>query len=200
MIVTCDQNGIDLATTAIRNGSTVVFPTDTVYGVGCDPRNPRAVQAIFRIKKRVEDKQLPILGYSKEEIAKIAVFDDLSNKIANRFWPGQVTIILKLTDTKIQSAMRLKDNKIAVRVPNHPCTLSLLSKCKILIGTSANFSGLPAFSESKKVQENFSGYDVFLDGGDIPNSTNSTIVEVLEGKLRVLRQGKISREEIAAVL
>lgn len=200
MIVTCDQNGIEFAATTIRNGGTVVFPTDTVYGVGCDPRNPKAVQSIFRLKKRAEDKQLPILGYSREEIAKIAIFDDASSKIADRFWPGQVTIVLKLTDMKIQGAMGLKDNKIAVRVPNHPCVLSLLSKCKILIGTSANFSKFPAFSESKKVQENFSGYDVFLDGGDIPNSTNSTIVEVIEGELRVLRQGKISREEIASVL
>ncbi|HSD05384.1 MAG TPA: L-threonylcarbamoyladenylate synthase [Nitrosopumilaceae archaeon] len=200
MIVACDQNGIDLAAATIRNGGTVVFPTDTVYGVGCDPRNPKAIQSIFKLKKRVEAKQLPILGYSKEEIAKIAIFDEASSKIADRFWPGQVTMVLKLIDMKIQNAMGIKDGKIAVRVPNQPCVLSLLSKCKILIGTSANFSGLPAFSESKKVQENFSGYDVFLDGGDIPNSTSSTIVEVIEGNPRVLRQGKISKEEIASVL
>lgn len=200
VIVTCDQNGIEIATTAIRNGGTVVFPTDTVYGVGCDPRNPKAIQSIFKLKKRLEDKQLPILGYSKEEIAKIAIFDDASNKIADRFWPGQVTMILKLTDEKIQNAMKLVDKKIAVRVPNHPCALALLSKCKLLIGTSANFSGFPAFSESKRVQENFSGYDVFLDGGDIPNSISSTIVEVTKGNLRILRQGNISKEELASVL
>lgn len=200
MIVACDQNGIEIAVTAIRNGGTVVFPSDTVYGVGCDPRNPKAIQSIFKLKKRTRNKQLPILGFSKEEISKIAVLDEISNKIADKFWPGQVTMILKLTDEKIRSTMKVTDNKIAVRVPNHPCVLSLLSKCKILVGTSANFSGLPASSESKKVQENFSGYDVFLDGGDVPNSTSSTIVEVVEGRLQILRQGNVSEKELASVL
>jgi len=195
VIVACDQNGINLAATTIKNGGAVVFPTDTVYGIGCDPRNAKAIEAIFRIKKRRESKQLPVLGYSKEEVSKIAVFDDISNKIADRFWPGQVTLVLKLKDKEIKKAMNLND-KIAVRVPSHPCVLALLKECKLIVGTSANFSGLPAFSDSKKVQENFSGYDVFLDGGTISNSTSSTIVEVKDGILRILRQGKITKEEI----
>lgn len=195
MIVACDQNGISLAATTIKNGGVVVFPTDTVYGIGCDPRNAKAVEAIFRIKKRRESKQLPVLGYSKEEVSKIAVFDDISSKIADRFWPGQVTLVLKLKDNEIKKAMNLND-KIAVRVPSHPGVLALLKECKLIVGTSANFSGHPAFSDSRKVQENFSGYDVFLDGGTISNSVSSTIVEVKDGILRILRQGKITKEEI----
>jgi len=74
--------------------------------------------------------------------------------------------------------------------------LALLKECKLVVGTSANFSGHPAFSDSKKVQENFSGYDVFLDGGTISNSTSSTIVEVKDGTWKILRQGKITKEEI----
>lgn len=195
MIVACDQNGINLAATTIKNGGVVVFPTDTVYGIGCDPRNAKAVEAIFRIKKRKESKQLPVLAYSKDEVSKIAVFDDISNKIADKFWPGQVTLVLKLKDSEIKKAMNLND-KVAVRVPNHPCVLALLKECKLIVGTSANFSGQPAFSDSRKVQENFSGYDVFLDSGTISNSTSSTIVEVKNGILRILRQGKITKEEI----
>ena len=195
MIVACDQNGINLAATTIKNGGVIVFPTDTVYGLGCDPRNVKAVESIFRIKKRRESKQLPILGYSKEEVSKIAIFDDVSSKIADRFWPGQVTLVLKLKDNEIKKAMNLND-KIAVRVPSHPCVLALLKECKLIVGTSANFSGYPAFSDSKKVQENFSGYDVFLDGGTISNSTSSTIIEVKDGILKILRQGKITKVEI----
>ena len=195
MIVACDQSGINLAATTIKNGGLVVFPTDTVYGLGCDPRNAKAVEAIFLIKKRKKSKQLPVLGYSKEEVSKIAVFDEMSSKIADRLWPGQVTLVLKLKDDEIKKAMS-QDDKIAVRVPSHPCALALLKECKLIVGTSANFSGLPAFSDSKKVQENFSGYDVFLDGGTILNSTSSTIVEVKDGILKILRQGKITKEEI----
>jgi L-threonylcarbamoyladenylate synthase len=195
VIVPCDQNGISLAATTIKNGGLVVFPTDTVYGLGCDPRNVKAIEAIFRIKKRNESKQLPILVYSKDEVSKIAVFDDISNKMADKFWPGQLTLVLKLKDNEIKSAMNMND-KVAVRVPNHPCVLALLKECKLIVGTSANFSGHPAFSDSKKVQENFSGYDVFLDGGTISNSTSSTIVEVKDGTWKILRQGKITKEEI----
>jgi L-threonylcarbamoyladenylate synthase len=195
VIVACDQDGINLAATTVKNGGLVVFPTDTVYGFGCDPRNAQAVETVFRIKGRSELKQLPVLAYSKDIVSEIAVFDDLSNKIADRFWPGQVTIVLKLRDNEIKNAMRLND-KIAVRVPNNQCVLALLKKCKILVGTSANFSNQQAFSDPKKVQENFSGYDVFLDGGTISNSTSSTIVEVKDGTLEILRQGKITREEI----
>lgn len=195
MIVACDQNGIKIAATTIKNGGLVVFPTDTVYGLGCDPRNAKAIETIFQIKKRTESKQLPVLGYSKDEISKIAVFDKISSKIADKFWPGQVTLVLKLKDKEIKKSMNV-DDKIAVRVPNHQCALALLKECKLIVGTSANFSGLPAFSDSKRVQENFSGYDVFLDGGTISNSTSSTIIEVKNGILDVLRQGKITKEEI----
>ena len=110
-----------------------------------------------------------------------------------------MTLVLILKDREIKKAMKLCE-KIAVRVPNHPCVLSLLKECKLVVGTSANFSGFSAFSDSKKVQESFSGYDVFLDGGTISNSTSSTIVEVKDGILEIVRQGNITKEEIISSL
>jgi len=199
VIVACDPDGIKLAAITVKNGGLVVFPTDTVYGIGCDPRNPKAVDAIYRIKKRAESKNLPVLGYSKEEILKIAIFDKLSNKIADKFWPGPVTLVLKLKDKEIGNSMKL-DDKIAVRVPNHSCVLSLLKECKIIVGTSANYSGNPSFSDSKDVLENFSEFDVFLDGGRIPDSNESTIVEIVEGNLKILRSGKITKKELTTLL
>lgn len=195
MIVACDPDGIKLAAVTVKRGGLVVFPTDTVYGLGCDPRNPESVELIYRIKKRDESKNLPILGYSKEEISKIAIFDKVSNKIADKFWPGPLTLVLKLNDEKIKRVMDL-DDKIAVRVPNHSCILSLLKECKLIVGTSANYSGNPSYSDSKKVLENFSGFDVFLDGGIIPNSIESTVIEIVEGELKILRHGKISEKEL----
>jgi len=199
VIVACDPDGIKLAAITVKKGGLIVFPTDTVYGIGCDPRNPKAVDAIYRIKKRSESKNLPVLGYSKEEISKIAIFDKLSNKIADMFWPGPVTLVLKLKDKEISESMKL-DDKIAVRVPNHTCILSLLKECKIIVGTSANYSGNPSFSDSKEVLENFSGFDVFLDGGRILNSSESTVVEIVEGNLKILRPGKITKPELTALL
>ena len=198
MIVSCDPLGIKLAVTAVKKGGLVVFPTDTVYGIGCDPRNPKAIAAIYKIKKREGSKNLPVLGYSKKEISEIAIFDKLSSKIADSFWPGPITLVLKLKDDEINKSMDL-DGKIAVRVPNHPCTLSLLKECKIIVGTSANYSGNAPFSDSTNLLENFSGFDIFIDGGKIPNSNESTIVEIIDGDLKILRPGKITKSEIMAL-
>jgi L-threonylcarbamoyladenylate synthase len=199
VIVACDPDGIKLAAITVKKGGLVVFPTDTVYGIGCDPRNQKAIEAIYRIKKRDESKNLPVLGYSKEEISKIAIFDKISNKIADRFWPGTVTLVLKLKDREIKESMNL-DDRIALRVPNHPCVLSLLKECKLIVGTSANYSGNPPSSDSKEILKNFSGFDVFLDGGRILNSNESTIVEIVEGDLKILRTGKITKTELTSLL
>ena len=193
MILPCNDNSIEDAYETIQKGGVVVFPTDTVYGVGCNPHNQNAVNKIYSIKGREKTKYLPILAYSKKDIASIAFFDEMSEKIADKFWPGPVTLILKIKDKKIERTLGLED-KIAVRVPNHPCTLALLEKCRILVGTSANFSGQPSFSDSRELKKRFSGYDLLLDGGQIIDSCESTIVEVIGNELKIVREGKIKSE------
>ena len=199
MIVKCNEEGIKIALEAIKNGSIVVIPTDTVYGIGCDPYNHEAVKTIYKIKGREKTKLLPVLGYSKEEIEKIAFFDELSEKIANKFWPGGVTLILKIKKREIANSLNLED-KIAVRVPNHSCLLALLKECKLLVGTSANLSGFPPFKDSSEISSKISGYDVLLDGGKISDSVESTIVEVIDNKLEIIREGKIKRKELMSIL
>jgi len=199
VIVSCNEEGIRRASNIVKNGGTVVFPTDTVYGLGCDPRNSQAVQAVYRIKRRDKTKQLPILGVSVVEVSKIAFFDELSKKIADKFWPGPITLILKIKDTDIARSLNLT-NKIAVRVPNHPCALALLRECKLLVGTSANPSGLPSSGDAKEIVNKLGGYDILLDGGKIIDPKESTIVEINENKLKILRSGNISEEELLAVL
>ena len=196
MIVSCDSAGIKTAVEAIKNGGTVVFPTDTVYGVGCDPYNVQAIQMIFKLKQRKKTKQLPLLGFSKEEISKIVFFDDSSSKIAEKMWPGPVTLVLKIKDDKIKKTMKLGD-KIAVRVPNNKCALALLKECKLIVGTSANISGNPSSLDPEKVMKSFSGYDVFLNGGKLSSPGESTILEMIGSKMEVVRQGIVSQKELA---
>ncbi|MHB8545965.1 MAG: L-threonylcarbamoyladenylate synthase [Nitrosotalea sp.] len=195
MILPCNDTMIKEAYETIQKGGTVVFPTDTVYGIGCDPRNQDAVNKIYKIKGREKMKQLPVLAYSKKDIVNIAFFDEISDKIADKFWPGPITLILRVKDKKIEETLDLK-GKIAVRVPNHPCILALLEKCRLLVGTSANFSGELSFSDSKEVASKFSGYDMLLDGGQITNSCESTIVEVVNNELKIVREGKIKMESL----
>ncbi|MGQ0377384.1 MAG: L-threonylcarbamoyladenylate synthase [Nitrososphaerota archaeon] len=195
MQVSCDKKGIEIAARSIRNGGVVVFPTDTVYGLGCDPYNTKAIKKIYKIKKRESAKLFPVLAYSKEALSDIVVFDEKSNKIAEKFWPGQVTLVLRLKDEKIRKSMNVQD-KIAVRVPSNSCTLSLLKECKILVGTSANISGMRSFTNANDCLESISGYDIFVDGGTISSSGESTIVEVDDGKLVIHREGAVSKTEI----
>jgi L-threonylcarbamoyladenylate synthase len=196
MILPCTDSEIKQAYEIIQKGGVVAFPTDTVYGIGCDPRNQDAVNKVYTIKGRERTKNLPVLAYSKKDIEDIAFFDKISEKIANKFWPGPVTLILRVRDEKIEKTLDLK-GKIAVRVPNHPCILGLLEKSRILVGTSANFSGQPSFSNSSELAEKFSGYDLLLDGGQIANSCESTIVEVVGNELKIVREGKIKSELLA---
>ena len=195
MKISCNDDDVEKAASAINSGAIIVFPTDTVYGLGCNPYNRDAVLALYEIKKREKTKPLPVIGYSKEELEKIAEFNPLEEKIAEKFWPGAITLILKLKDKDIQKSLSLGE-KIAVRVPNSKCALSLLKECKLLVGTSANISGTEPFYDPKECNENLNGYDLFMDGGVISSEGASTIVEIENNNVNILRKGSISEEMI----
>jgi len=193
--ISCNDVDIQIATKAINDGAIVVFPTDTVYGLGCNPYNHDAVLSLYEIKKRKKTKSFPVLGYSKKELEKIAEFNSLEEKIAEKFWPGPITLILKIKDKEIQKSLDL-EGKIAVRVPNNQCVLALLKKCKLLVGTSANISGTAPFNDPKECGKNLSGYDLLIDGGIISGQGESTIVEIENNDVKILRKGNVSEEMI----
>tara|TARA_Y100001949_G_C15906956_1_gene295151 strand:- start:137 stop:736 length:600 start_codon:yes stop_codon:yes gene_type:complete len=193
--ISCSNTDIQTAVKTINNGGIVIFPTDTVYGIGCDPYNTKAVQLLYEIKKRSTTKPFPIIGYSKKEIEKIAEFNRLEEKITEKFWPGPITLVSKVKDKKIQKSLGL-DKKIAVRIPNNECVLSLLKECKLLVGTSANISGTPPFTDPNECVNGLTGYNLLIDGGIITNQGESTIVEIEGDNIKIIRIGGISEEEI----
>ena len=195
MRISCTDSDIKIVIKKIKAGEIIVFPTDTVYGIGCDPYNKNAILRLYEIKKRDKTKPFPILGLSKLELEKIAVFNTLEGKIAEKFWPGQVTLVLEVKDEKLRQSLCL-DKKIAVRVPDNQCILSLLKECKFLVGTSANISGTAPFTNPNDCSKNIIGYDLLIDGGIISSQSESTIVEIVEGSIKILREGNISEKEI----
>ena len=195
MKVNCDKEGIEKASQIINQGGIAVFPTDTVYGIGCNPYNKDAVRKIYEIKSRDISKPFPVLAYSKEIVERIAVFDELAKKIVEKFWPGSLTVILKLTDESLKRTLNVTD-KIAVRVPNHKCTLELLKKCNFLVGTSANISGHSSFTDPDECLKNIQKYDVFVNGGTISSKSESTIIEIKDKEIKIIREGSLSHEEI----
>lgn len=196
--VNCDKEGIGIASQIINRGGIVIFPTDTVYGIGCNPYDKTAVKKIYEIKSRNIVKSLPVLTYSKETAKKIVQFDKITEKIADKFWPGPLTIILKVKDEKIKESLNLED-KIAIRVPNHQCTLELLQKCDFLVGTSANVSGNSSYTNPKDCLKDMKDYDVFVDGGIISSGGESTIIEIENEEIKIIREGSLSKEEILQI-
>ena len=193
--VNCDKEGIEKASQIINQGGIVIFPTDTVYGIGCNPYNKESVRKIYDIKSRDISKPFPILVYSKEIAEKIVLFDEFTKKIVERHWPGPLTIILKLTDENLKESLNVTD-KIAVRIPNHKCTLELLKECNFLVGTSANISGHTSFTNPDECFNNIQKYDVFVDGGIITSKSESTIIEIENEEIKIIREGSLSYEEI----
>ena len=195
MRVSCTDSDIKVVIKKIKAGKIIVFPTDTVYGIGCDPYNKKTISRLYEIKKRKKTKHFPVIGYSKKELEKIAEFNPLEEKIAEKFWPGPITLILKIKDEEIQKSLGL-EGKIAVRVPNNQCVLALLKECKLLVGTSANISGNAPFNDPKECDKNLSGYDLLIDGGIISGQGESTIVEIEDNDVKILRKGSVSKEMI----
>jgi len=193
--VNCDPDGIKNVSHILKKGGVVIFPTDTVYGIGCDPFIEKSVDKIYKIKNRPKSKPFPVLIHSMHEATQIAEFDFDSMRMAKKFWPGPLTLIVPLKDERIRTTLELKE-KIALRIPNNKCLLDLLSICKFLIGTSANISGEQSFTSSEDCYEKMEGFDIFLDGGNLENKGESTILEVKDGKPIIHRSGVLRKEEI----
>jgi L-threonylcarbamoyladenylate synthase len=193
--VDCNIEGIEKTFQIIENGGIAIFPTDTVYGLGCNPYNSSAVKKIYEIKSREKIKSLPVLAYSLDIVKEIACIDSFTEKIIEKYWPGPLTLILKLTDQKLKKSLRL-DNKIAIRIPDSKCALKLLEKCNLLVGTSANISGNTSFTDPDECFKNIKNYDVFLNGGTITSKGESTIIEIENEKIEIIREGVLKKEEI----
>ena len=195
MKVDCNDEGIRKSVEIIENGGVIIFPTDTVYGIGCNPYDANAVKKIYEIKSREKIKSLPVLASSIQIVKQISIIDEFTENIIKKYWPGPLTLILKLKDKNLKKSLNLED-KIAVRIPNSVCTLKLLNKCNLLVGTSANVSGDSSFTDPQECMKNVKNYDIFVDGGTITSKGESTIIEIENEKIHVIREGALKKEDI----
>ena len=197
-IVNCDKNGINEIVNAYEKGQIIVYPTDTVYGIGCDPFNKDSISKIYDLKKREGSKRFPILGFSKEELEKIVEFSIDAEKISEKFWPGQITLLLPI---RKEITEQINNNgKLAVRVPNNECVLSILEQCKLIIGTSANISGEKSILDSNDCKTKLPEIDILVNGGKITTLGESTIVDFVDDQLKIIREGSISKDDIENIL
>lgn len=196
----CTDRGIAHCARIIKGGGVLVFPTDTVYGIGCDPYNDAAVRRVFEIKGREEKKPLPVLVGSIDDAESVVLLGAYGRTLAEKFWPGGLTIVAPLKDSKISVGVTAGNDSLAVRVPANRCILSVLKTCRYLVGTSANPTGKGASKDAQSVLQSLSGFDAILVDNEPLGGRESTLVDLSGSSPRIGRQGAIDADEIRKVL
>jgi L-threonylcarbamoyladenylate synthase len=184
------------AVRVISQSGLVVYPTDTVYGLGCNPFNEEAVKRIFTVKGR-GTKPLPVLASDIRSVEKIAYLTDTALILAKKFWPGPLTLVLPKRPS-LPSIVTCDLGSVAVRVPNHKVALELIRMSGgLLVGTSANKTGKkPPRTAKEAARKIGKEVDLIIDNGPTPIGASSTIVDLTREKLGVLRQGPIKLKDI----
>ncbi|WNY27674.1 L-threonylcarbamoyladenylate synthase [Methanolapillus ohkumae] len=191
------EDVVEKATTALKAGKVVAFPTDTVYGLGASVFNSEAVEKIYQIKERPSEKPLSVLIGSAKEMDNVAAkIPNAAVLLAKTFWPGPLTIILN-KNSKIPDTVTRSKKTIGLRVPNHPVALALIQKAGPLACPSANISGKTDPTSAQDVLADLDGkIDLLIDGGETKIQIPSTIIDMTENPPKILRTGGLSIDEI----
>lgn len=183
----------------LYEGDIIVLPTDTVYGIGCKMQATETLVRLFEIKKRPFEKAIPVLVSSIEQASEFACFSEAELKLANHFWPGALTLILK---TK-KEFLALLGETVAVRMPRHKQTLKIIRENGPLRVTSCNISGEKPLTSSAEIKATFKDqvqHYVFDENEATFSNLPSTIVKLLNNNPEFLRIGEISQNQILDVL
>lgn len=183
--------------TALRAGQVLVYPTETVYGLGCDATNSVAVDKIFAIKKRQQDKSVLVIAANLGMMMDYIGWTPKLQELADKYWPGPLTIVAPVKfKNDLASGVIAEDNTVAFRVTDHPLAHELSQQLgKPIVSTSANISATANPYEIEDVLEMFGNQieqpDIIIDGGSLPHHSPSTIIKIVGEEIVVLRQGEL---------
>lgn len=185
-------------TKIIKNGGIVIFPTETVYGIGTNGLDANAVKRLYDIKQRPINKPISLLVSNMDMIDKIAKdITETEYKLMEKFFPGPFTIILKKKEI-VPDIVTANQDTVGIRMPNGDVAKKLIEYSNVPIATpSANISGKPSGTNIKDIFNDFNKkVDYFIDGGESNLGIASTIVKVIDEVPHILRQGSITKEQI----
>lgn len=189
------------AVTILRSGGLVVYPTETAYALGCDPKNSKAVKRLFSVKKRDASKPLPLIAASKSQALKNVRSDVFERSLAEVFWPGPLTIVAAPA-VRFAMGVASKRGEVALRVSPHPVAAALAARLgRPVISTSANRSGTSTAYDIVSVLKDLgTSPDLVLDAGRLAKTPTSTIVRVKGGAVEILRAGPMTEEDLRRAL
>lgn len=190
---------LDEAAAGIASGGTLIFPTDTVYGIGCDPENTTAIAAIFAAKRRPADRPLAIHVADPADAGRYAEVTAEARAVIDRLWPGPVAIVLNRKPDVCEAAAR-GGPTISLRCPQFAPCEQILRAVGPLAATSANISGSPAYAGEHKDFSRLPDATLAIITGPTPVGRESTILDCSAGPVRIIREGAIRKDEIARVL
>lgn len=194
------EKDLDEVVATLRSGSLVVFPTDTLYGLGADPFNENSVKKVFIAKNRPFDMPLSIAVSNEKMMESVAVLNDPARKLIRKFLPGPLTIMLT-KKPNLPDILTSGSNQVGIRIPDHPLALRLIDRFGPITATSANLHSRPDPTEAHVAQKDFKGLaEICVDCGKTKFAEPSTIVDVSEGLVEVIRKGVISQEQIEDAL
>lgn len=183
---------------AASSHEVIAFPTDTVNGIGCSPYDEIAIQKLLKIKRRDSAKGFPVLVSSIEAAGRIAEMDDDAGRLAKKFWPGALTLLLPLRDKRISETVACK-GRIAVRMPNHKIAIMVADAFDgCIIGTSSNISGTKPIKSAEKIKQELNGIELIIKSRIKQHGMSSTLFDASNRK--VIREGPISKEMIFSAL
>ncbi len=201
-ILPADATAIAEAAGVLKRGGLAAFPTETVYGLGANAADPRAVAALYAAKGRPSFN--PLIAHVRDIAAakRLGVFSAQADALAAAFWPGPLTLVVKADENSpVCELARAGLDTVAIRVPSHPVARALLALCDFPVAApSANRSGHVSPTRAEHVSADLGGkVDIILDGGACAGGIESTIVDCSGDMLRLLRSGGIPRAEIEKV-
>ncbi len=186
------QKCVSQSVETLRSGGIIIYPTDTIYGIGADATNDFAIEKIYHIKQRDSQKPLLILASSLEMVKHYTKnISSTTEELLKKYWPGSVTFIFQ-ANSLLPSSLTL-NNTIGIRIPNNIFCLDVINELrKPIISTSANISQQEGGTKIAEIQKDFFGkVNVIINAGDVENSLPSTVVDV-SGKIsKIVRQGVV---------
>ena len=186
----------------IKKGGIVIFPTETVYGIGTNGLDENAIQKLYEVKQRPLNKPISLLVNNIEMVEKIAKnITEVEYKLMERFFPGPLTIILEKRDI-VPDILTSNTNTIGIRMPSGEIAKKLIEFAGVPIATSSsNISGRPSGTNITDIKKDFEGkVDCFIDNGESELGIPSTVIRIIDNIPHILRQGAISEEEIRKVI